>query len=88
MQFAVGFGLACWLGPDAGAAPPLGRLWHRGGLGVDGRGRVRLDRRVRAYLDVGRPERFEVVPVPFQGGVLLVPVEGFHARWEAVATCS
>jgi len=85
---SVGFELACWLGSDPSAAPRLGRLWHQERLAVDGRGRVRLGRRVRAYLAVDDPAAFEVVPVPVDGGVLLVPVEGFERRWEAVAACA
>lgn len=84
VAFKVGFGLACWLGPDPGAAPGLGRLWSRGTVDVDPRGRLRLDRRVRAYLAVADPASFEVVPVSVDGGVLLVPAEDFPTRWEGV----
>lgn len=84
----VGFALACWLGPDAAAAPALGRLRHRTETHVDSRGRLRLHRRVRTYLDVADPAAFEVVPVPLDGGVLLVPLENFERRAEEVQRCS
>jgi hypothetical protein len=88
VAYAVGFGLACWLGPDPAAAPPLGRLWERGSLDVDRRGRVRLHRRVRAFLAVADPSRFDAVPVAVECGVLLVPVVGFDRRWEGFCRCS
>lgn len=52
---------------------------------MDRRGRVVLSRQVRAWLDVADPAAFEavVMPVP-TGGLLLVPVEGFGQRFEAV----
>lgn len=81
----VGFGLACWLGADAAAAPKFGRLTHRATVCVDERGRVVLDRRVRAYLSVTAPADFEVVPVQSPGGLLLIPAEDFDRRLEAVA---
>jgi hypothetical protein len=47
----AGFGTAVWLGCPA-AAPDLGRLAYRTDTRVDGRGRVVLDLRVRAWLAV------------------------------------
>ena len=52
----------------------------------DARGRVVLDRRARAYLAVADPAAFDaVVLAPSGGGLLLVPVEGFDRRVEALA---
>lgn len=85
VALVAGFGTACWLGPDAALAPGLGRLAHRATVVVDERGRVVLDRRARAYLAVGDPVDFEVVPVSAPSGLLLVPVEGFDRRVEGVA---
>ncbi len=85
LVLVAGLRTACWLGPPAAAPPDLGRLAHRGVAEVDGRGRVVLDRRARAWLDVADPSSFSVVPVPVPaGGLLLVPVEDFDRRWEEV----
>ena len=83
----AGFRLGCWLGRPGEPAPRLGRLWHRTEAAVDSRGRMRLDRRVRAYLDVADADSFEVVPIPLAVGALLVPVEDFARRFEEVAAC-
>ncbi len=42
VALVVGFKTACWLDPDAAAAPKLGRLVHRDSVTVDERGRVVL----------------------------------------------
>lgn len=82
----VGFGTAAWVGDPAESSPDLGRLSYRGEVTVDPRGRVVLDRRARAWLGVEDPSRFDAVALAAgEGGVLVVPVEGFARRFEAVA---
>jgi hypothetical protein len=81
----AGFGTAAWLGPHDVPCPRLGRLVCRSDTRIDRRGRVVLGRQVRAWLAVADAMLFEAVlmPVP-TGGVLVVPVEGFARRAEAV----
>jgi hypothetical protein len=82
----VGFATACWLGAPSESPPELGRLVYRTDARVDGRGRVVLVRRARAWLGVGDPASFEAVTMAASdGGVLVVPVEDFARRFEAVA---
>lgn len=82
---AAGFATACWLGPVDAVAPDLGRLAYRSETTVDGRGRVVLDLRVRAWLGLADPMCFEVVAVPAgHGGLLVVPIEDFARRWEVL----
>ena len=82
----VGFQTAAWIGRHDQSPPPLGRLcWHATST-LDGRGRVVLDRRARAYLAVDDPAAFDVVVLrPAGGGLLLVPVDGVERRLQAVA---
>jgi hypothetical protein len=83
----TGFATVCWLGAVGVEPPGLGRLVFRSVAGVDGRGRVVLDRRSRAWLAVPDPAGFEAVVVPVVwdcGGVLVVPVEGYARRIVAV----
>jgi hypothetical protein len=82
----VGFGSLVWLGDPGEVTPPdLGRMAYRSEVTVDRRGRVVLDRRARAWLAVEDPTSFEalVMSAP-AGGVLVVPVEDFGRRIEAV----
>lgn len=81
----AGFASACWLGSPETKAPDLGRLAYRSLTAVDSRGRVVLDRQVRAWLAVADTASFEVAVMPLQPtGVLVVPVEDFARRFEAV----
>jgi hypothetical protein len=57
----AGFRTVCWLGESDRSVPDLGRLAYRGVTRVDRRGRVVLDRRVRAWLGVPTPEVFEAL---------------------------
>lgn len=83
----AGFATAAWLGPSDATAPDLGRLAYRTETSVDGRGRVVLDLRVRAWLGVEDRMAFEVVAVPApEGGLLVVPVEDFARRWEVISS--
>ena len=85
LTVAAGFNTAAWLGCADLAAPVLGRLVWRGTTTIDARGRVLLDRRARAYLSVADLAKFDVVVLrPAGGGLLLVPLEGFEARLEAM----
>lgn len=85
VSVTVGFATVCWLGPPDGRPPDLGRLTHRAESMVDARGRVVLDRRVRAWLSVADQASFEVITMRWpSGGVLVIPVEGFARRFEAV----
>ena len=82
----VGFATACWLGRRGLATPDLGRLCYSTETDVDQRGRVVLDRRVRAWLGIDDPMCFDVVTAPtVDGGVVIVPVEGFAKRWKAIS---
>lgn len=82
----VGFETAAWVGRKDQSPPLLGRLcWHATST-LDGRGRVVLDRRARAYLAVEDPAAFHVVVLrPTGGGLLLVPTESVQRRLQAVA---
>jgi hypothetical protein len=85
LNVVAGFNTAVWLGCPDMDAPALGRLVWRGTATIDGRGRVVLDRRARAYLAVADLASFEVVVLrPANGGLLLVPLDGFEARLEAI----
>jgi hypothetical protein len=82
---AAGFASAVWIGPPATPPPHLGRLAYRTETPVDRRGRLLLDFRVRSSLGVANTLLFEVVIVPAGvGGLLIVPVEDFSQRWEAI----
>ncbi|MCU1388070.1 MAG: hypothetical protein JWL72_1408 [Ilumatobacteraceae bacterium] len=82
----VGFATACWLGRRGMPMPELGRLCYSTETDLDQRGRVVLDRRVRAWLGVDDPMCFDVVTAPTgDGGVLIVPVAGFAKRWKAIS---
>jgi hypothetical protein len=80
----AGFGTLAWLG-DASLSPALGSMVYRSEVAVDRRGRVVLDRHARSWLAVADPASFEalVMPAPV-GGVLVVPVDDFARRVEAV----
>jgi hypothetical protein len=81
VQLVTGLRSACWVAPPGAEPPDLGRLVHRASSRIDGRGRVTLDRHVRAYLGVGDALDFEVVfASPPTGGVLIVPLEGVEER--------
>jgi hypothetical protein len=83
----TGFASACWLGGPGVQPPGLGDHLYRSVTSVDRRGRVVLDRRSRAWLAVTDPARFEAVALPVMwdcGGVLVVPVEDYGRRFEAV----
>jgi hypothetical protein len=81
----AGFGTAVWLGRPVAAPSDLGRLAYRTETRVDGRGRVVLDLRVRAWLAVQDPMFFDVVAVPAErDGLLIVPIEDFARRWEVI----
>ena len=85
VQLVTGLRSACWVGAPDAAPPELGRLVHRAQSRIDGRGRLTLDRHVRAYLGVGDALDFEVVFVlPPTGGVLIVPLEGVEERLDRV----
>ena len=82
----AGFGSLVWLGgPDMSAPEGLGRMVYRCEVAVDRRGRVVLDRQTRAWLAVAEPASFEALVMSARtGGVLVVPVESFGRRVEAV----
>jgi len=85
----VGFATACWIGRPGAVAPRLGELAYRGVVTPDVRGRVLLDRTMRAYLHVADGNRLSAVIVPLPDGgqpdaVLVIPTEGFAARCEGV----
>lgn len=85
VRVVAGFGTVAWLGGPEDTPPGLGAMTYRGEASVDGRGRVVLNRQVRAWLAVADPAAFEAVTMPAPGGgVLVVPVEGFAGRVEAV----
>lgn len=52
LEVVAGFATACWIGPPGAGAPDVGRLTYRSRTGIDQRGRVMLDYRVRARLSV------------------------------------
>ena len=86
LTVAVGFATACWIGARGVAMPDLGRLGYRSTTDVDSRGRVVLDHRVRAWLGVADPLCFDVVIAPAaDGGLLIVPVDEFARRWQAIS---
>jgi len=86
VDLVAGFSTAAWIGRPGTDAPDLGRLVWRTTAPLDARGRVVLDRRARAYLAVADAAAFDaVVLAPSGGGLLLVPVEGFERRVEALA---
>jgi len=82
----AGFGTAAWLGAPGDQPPDLGRHVYRSTATVDRRGRVVLDRRSRAWLAVDDPASFEAVAMPMArpAGVVVVPVEDYARRIEAV----
>jgi hypothetical protein len=81
----AGFGTVCWLGGPDATPPDLGRMVYRTEARPDGRGRVVLDRRARAWLAVDTPGEFEaVVMAAPAGGVLVVPTEDYGDRVVAV----
>ena len=86
LSVAVGFATAGWIGARSVALPNLGRLGYRSATDVDSRGRVVLDHRVRAWLGVADPMCFDVVIAPAaDGGLLIVPVDEFARRWQAIS---
>ncbi|MCW2749324.1 MAG: hypothetical protein JWR83_434 [Aeromicrobium sp.] len=86
VNVAVGFATACWIGATGIPAPDLGRLGYRSATDVDSRGRVVLDHRVRAWLGVDDPMSFDIVIAPAaDGGLLIVPVDDFARRWQAIS---
>jgi hypothetical protein len=83
----TGFATACWLGAAVAEPPGLGRHVHRSAARIDHRGRVVLDRRSRAWLAVADRARLEAVALPVSwdcGGLLVVPIEDYARRFEAV----
>ena len=82
----VGFATACWLGSPEAQPPDLGRHVYRSTAAVDGRGRVLIDRRSRAWLATADPASFQAIALPLggPGGLLVVPVEDYARRIEAV----
>jgi hypothetical protein len=85
LDVAVGFGTVCWVGSPGHPHPDLGRLAYRGETRVDDRGRLSLDHRVRTWLAVTDPHEFDAVVVWLpEGGLVVVPVEDFARRWEAL----
>src|SRR5262245_3020379 len=60
----AGFGTAAWLGSPDDQPPDLGRHVYRSTAVVDGRGRVILDRRSRAWLAVADIVSFQAVTMP------------------------
>jgi hypothetical protein len=86
LDVVAGFSTACWIGPPEIRVPDLGRLTYRSRTGVDRRGRMMLDYRVRAWLSVEDAHAFEVVAFPAEaGGILVMPVEDFARRWEVIS---
>lgn len=86
LEVVAGFSTACWIGPTETRAPDLGRLTYRSRTGIDRRGRVMLDHRIRVWLAVEDANRFEVIVFPAErGGVLVMPVEDFPSRWEVIS---
>jgi hypothetical protein len=81
LAVAVSFEGVCWLG-DASDEPPMGRHVHRTRTQFDPRSRVMLDRSVRLWLAVSDVSRFDVIPVPAERGLFLVPVDDFDRRWK------
>jgi hypothetical protein len=87
LAVVVGFGNACWLGSPELQPPDLGRQVYRSTARIDGRGRVVLDRRTRAWLAVENAASFQAVTLPLGWaceGLLVVPVEDYARRLEAV----
>lgn len=80
------FATGCWLGSAGDQPPDLGRHVYRSTAVVDTRGRVVLDRRSRAWLAVTNPALFQAVAMPLQrpAGVVVVPIEDYARRIEAV----
>jgi hypothetical protein len=86
LTLGVGFATACWIGPAGTSMPELGQLRYATAIEVDPRGRLVLDRRVRSWLAVDTPMCFDVITAPAtEGGVLVVPVDGFARRWQAIS---
>jgi hypothetical protein len=86
LDVVAGFSTACWIGPPEIRVPDLGRLTYRSRTGVDRRGRMMLDYRVRVWLSVEDANAFEVVAFPAEaGGILVMPVEDFARRWEVIS---
>ncbi|MCU1395305.1 MAG: hypothetical protein JWM34_3733 [Ilumatobacteraceae bacterium] len=86
-SLGVRFATACWIGPAGGSMPNLGQLRYAATIDVDPRGRLVLDRRVRSWLAVDTPMCFDVITAPAsEGGVLVVPVDGFAQRWQAISS--
>ena len=83
---AAGFGTLVWLGgPGLSEPDGLGSMVYRREVAVDRRGRVVLDRQARAWLAVTDTMAFEALVMPAPGGgVLVIPVDGFARRVEAV----
>jgi hypothetical protein len=82
----TGFATACWLGSPTDAPPSLGRHVYRSFSTVSARNRLRIDHRSRAWLAVADASFFDAVPIPWTDplGLLLVPVEDYARRVEAV----
>ena len=78
LAVVAGLRTACWLGPLTATPPDLGRIAHRGVAEVDPRGRVVLDRRARAWLDVADPAADHA----------RVGVCAAVSRWRIVGSCA
>lgn len=85
VRVLAGFGTVAWLGGPDDTPPGLGAMVWRGEAPIDQRGRVVLSRQARAWLAVPDPTAFDAVLMPAPGGgALVVPVENFAGRVEAV----
>ena len=86
LSVVTGFATACWLGSPTDPPPPLGRHVYRSFSTVSARSRLRIDHRSRAWLAVTDASFFDAVPIPWTDplGLLLVPVEDYARRIEAV----
>lgn len=82
----TGFAVATWLGSPTDPHPLLGHQIYRSFTTVGARNRLRLDFRSRAWLAVNDTAHFEavVIPLPDPRGLLLVPVDDYARRIEAV----
>jgi hypothetical protein len=81
----VTFGGVCWLGTEVAEAPELAGLVHSTRTTLDARGRVQLDRRVRTWLAVPDRDDFDVLFIPAEQGLIVVPLHNVDVR---LAGCS
>lgn len=78
-------GAGCWIGhPDN--VPQVGRLRYQTPIAVDSRGRMVLNRSLRAWLGVSTPNDFEAFTFEWPpSGIVAIPVERFSSRWKVMA---